>query len=154
MATINGIKAGTTTIKAIFDGVESNGVSFTVSKASRSGAVSCNNVTYGSTVTATVSGNTENGTVTWGITPGTGTATINSSGVVTPTKAGTVTVTAYVAETTNYAAYTATSKQITISQRTVTVTAPTVKTDTIRYTGSSQTLLSGNGSITPTPELF
>ena len=97
----------------------------TISKASRSGAVSCNNVTYGSTVTAPVSGNTESGTVTWGITPGTGTATINSSGKVTPTKAGTVTVTASVAETANYAAYTATSKQITISKAQGTITYST-----------------------------
>jgi len=94
----------------------------TISKASRSGAVSCNNVTYGSTVTATVSGNTESGTVTWGITPGTGIATINSSGVVTPTKAGTVTVTASVAATSNYAAYTATSKTITINKAQGTIT--------------------------------
>ena len=87
-----------------------------INKASRSGAVSCSNTTYPTTVTATVSGNTESGTVTWGITPGSGTATINSSGVVTPTKAGTVTVTATVAATANYKAYTATSKQITISK--------------------------------------
>lgn len=111
---------------------------YTVDKATRSGSVSCDNVTYGSTVTATVSGNTENGTITWGITPGTGTATINSSGVVTPTKAGKVTVTATVAATNNYKSYTATSKQITISQRTVTITAPTKSNKT--YTGSSQTI--------------
>jgi hypothetical protein len=86
----------------------------TINKKARSGAVSCNNVTYGSTVTATVSGNTENGTITWGITAGTGTATI-SGGVVTPTKVGKVTVTASVSATANYAAYTATSKEITIN---------------------------------------
>ena len=90
----------------------------TMSKASRSGAVSCNNTTYPNTVTATVSGNSESGTVTWGITAGTGTATINSSGVVTPTQAGTVTITASVAATENYLAYTATSKEITISKGT------------------------------------
>ena len=154
MATITGTKAGSTTITASYGGLTSNGVSFTVNRAARSGAVSCNNTTYPTTVQASVSGNTENGTVTWGITPGTGNATISSSGVVTPTQAGTVTITASVAATTNYAAYTATPKTITISQRTVTVTAPTVKTDTIRYTGSGQALLSGNGSVTPTGTMY
>jgi hypothetical protein len=88
-------------------------VSATINRGTRSGAVSCNNVTYGSTVTATVSVSPTNwtgGTVTWGITNGTGTATINSSGVVTPTKVGTVTVTATVGASGNYAGYTATSK--------------------------------------------
>ena len=118
---------------------------YTVAKASRSGAVSCSNVTFGSTVTATVSGNTESGTITWGITAGTGTATISSAGKVTPTKVGTVTVTASVAATANYKAYTATSKQITISKRTVNVVAPT-KTDRA-YTGSAQTIFAA-GSCT------
>jgi len=72
-----------------------------------------------------------------GITAGTGTATI-SGGVVTPTKVGTVTVTASVAATANYAAYTATSKQITISKRTVTWSAPT-RTNRV-YNGSNQTI--------------
>ena len=96
----------------------------TINKKSRSGAVSCNNVVYGSTVTASVSGNTENGTVTWGITNGTGTAVINgSSGTVIPTNKGTVTVTASVAATANYAAYTATPKEITISARPINIIA-------------------------------
>ena len=123
-------------------------VSATINKGTRSGAVSCNNVTYGSTVTASVSVNPTSwtgGAVTWGITNGTGTATINSSGVVTPTKVGTVTVTASVAASGNYAAYTATSKQITISQRTVTPTAPTATNR--NYSGSAQTIFSG-GSCT------
>ena len=95
--------------------------SATIAKASRSGAVSCNDVTYGSTVTATVSGNTESGSITWGVTNGTGKATISNTGVVTPTQAGTVTITATVGATNNYAAYTATSKTITISKANGTV---------------------------------
>jgi len=100
--------------------------SVVVDKASRSGAVSCNDVTYGSTVQASVSGNTESGTVTWGITAGTGAATISSTGVVTPTQAGTVTVTASVAATANYKAYTATSKTITIGKANGSITYNTV----------------------------
>lgn len=91
----------------------------TINKASRSGAVSCSPaspITYGTTTQASVSGNLENGTVTWGITNGTGKATVNSSGVVTATQAGTVTVTASVAATANYNAYTATPATITISK--------------------------------------
>ena len=99
--------------------------SVVISKASRSGAVSCNNTTYPNTVQASVSGNTESGTVTWGITNGTGMATISSTGLVTPTQAGTVTITATVAATDNYAAYTATSKTITISKATGSLTYDT-----------------------------
>ena len=99
----------------------------TIEKKSRSGAVSCNDTTYPNTVTATVSGNTESGKVTWGITNGTGKATIDSTGKVTPTQAGTVTITASVAATSNYAAYTATSKTITISKATGSITYSTVE---------------------------
>ena len=102
--------------------------SVVISKASRSGAVSCNNTTYPNTVQASVSGNTESGTVTWGITNGTGKATISSTGLVTPTQAGTVTITATVAATDNYAAYTATSKTITISKATGSLTYNTYET--------------------------
>ena len=99
----------------------------TIEKKPRSGAVSCNDTTYPNTVTATVSGNTESGKVTWGITNGTGKATIDSTGKVTPTQAGTVTITASVAATSNYAAYTATSKTITISKATGSITYSTVE---------------------------
>jgi hypothetical protein len=37
---------------------------------------------------------------------------------------------------------------VTVSKRTVTVTAPVIKTDSIKYTGNNQSLLSGNGSCT------
>ena len=123
---LTAINAGTYYIYYKFspDGNHNNSVPYTlvgtveIGKATRSGVVSCNNTAYPNTVTATVSGNTENGTVTWGITNGTGKATISSSGVVTPTQAGTVTVTASVAATSNYSAYTATSKTITIDKGT------------------------------------
>ena len=88
----------------------------TIAKAARSGAVSCDDVTYGSTVTATVSGNTETGGITWSITNGTGEATIDATGKVTPTQAGTVTVNATVAATANYDTYIATPKTITIAK--------------------------------------
>lgn len=93
--------------------------SVVVDKASRSGAVSCNDVTYGSTVQASVSGNTESGKVTWGITADTGAATISSTGMVTPTQAGKVIVTASVAATANYKAYTADYVSFTIAQKEV-----------------------------------
>ena len=88
----------------------------TISKATTSGAVSCNDTVYPNTVQASVSGNVEGGNVTWSITNGTGKANISNSGLVTPTQAGTVTVKATVAETANYNGYTATQKQITIGK--------------------------------------
>ena len=100
--------------------------SVVVDKASRSGVVSCNDVTYGSTVQASVSGNTESGKVTWGITADTGAATISSTGMVTPTQAGKVIVTASVAATANYKAYTATPKTITIGKAYGSITYNTV----------------------------
>lgn len=110
----------------------------TIAKKSRSGAVTftqssttVTSTTYPNTVTASVSGNTETGTVTWSVTNGTGKATVNSSGVVTPTQAGTVTVTASVAETANYLAYTA-SKQLTINKAQGTITYTTY-TDVEEY---------------------
>lgn len=63
-------------------------------------------VAMGSTLslTATVSPNTASQDVTWSVTSGTGTATINSSGVLSPVSVGTVTVVATsVADTTKSA---------------------------------------------------
>ena len=141
--TTSGLNAGTYTVyyysssTTNYTQSTTGSVEVTVAKQSRSGAVSCNDVTYGSTVQASVSGNTEGGTVTWGITNGTGKATINSSGVVTPTQVGTVTVTASVAATTNYLAYTATSKGITISSKAIVIPAPTGYS--AQYDGNSHT---------------
>ena len=106
----------------------------TISKASRSGAVSfksgsttVTSTIYPNTVNAVVSGNTENGTITWSVINGTtGKATVNSSGVVTPTQAGTVTVNATIAETANYKAYKATSAELTIKKATGAITYNTV----------------------------
>ena len=108
--------------------------SVVIGKASRSGVVSfksgsttVTSTTYPNTVNAVVSGNTENGTITWSVTNGTtGKATVNSSGVVTPTQAGTVTVNATIAETANYKAYTATSAELTIKKAAGTITYNTV----------------------------
>ena len=129
---------------------------FTVNcnKAARSGIVSCDNLVYGgSTTTATVSGNTESGTVTWS-SSNTSVATVDATGLVTPVAAGTTIISASVAATDNYLEYTPTAKTITVSARTVTVTAPVVQSNTLKYTGSSQGLLSSNGSVSPVGTMY
>lgn len=128
----------------------------TIAKANRSGAISCNDTTYPNTVEASLSGNTETGTITWGITAGTGTATIASSttnkAIVTPTKAGTVTITATVAETANYNAYTATPKQITIGKGTgvITYSVNNSVSDYCTAAAAAASKLSANKTLTIT----
>lgn len=70
----------------------------------------------------TITGNTEDGDISFIVTNGTGTATIDAdTGVLTPTKVGTVTVTLNIAETTNYAAG---SADFTVTIGRLTVTEP------------------------------
>lgn len=80
-------------------------------------------VTVGGTLSPTLTGNTGNGTVTYSIASGSG-ATVNSStGVLTATSAGSVTVKATIAANGDYCDGTATSGTITISEPTYTITA-------------------------------
>ena len=96
-------------------------------------------ITYGSNSgTPTVTGNTGGGTVTWSIAAGTGSATINSTtGVISPTKAGTVTVTMSVAAKDNYASGTKT-KSVTINARSVSSATVTLETTSYTYDGTEK----------------
>lgn len=90
---------------------------FTVNcnRAAISPSVTCANLTYGgSKTTATVSGNSGSGTVTWS-SSNTNVATVNSSGEVTPVAAGSVRITASIAQSTNYLAGSA-YKDITVNK--------------------------------------
>ena len=104
-------------------------------------------VTYGSNSAApTVGGNSGNGAKTFSVAAGTGSATINSStGVLTPTRAGTVTVTVSIAATTNY---NAASKSVTVTIKKANQSTPTVSgNNTVSYKGTvSLTAGGGNGT--------
>ena len=75
--------------------------------------ISATTVTYGSKLTLTYTGGGGEGAVTYTVTNGTGAATVNESGVLTPVKAGTVTVTISKAAQGAYLA--AESKPVTIT---------------------------------------
>ena len=78
-------------------------------------------VVYGQTLQLGTTGGSGTGAVTYTVTPGTGTATIdNATGKLTPTKAGTVTVTATKAADANYNAITSAPVTITITKATPT----------------------------------
>ena len=152
--TITGIKAGTTTITASYtDGgvTKTSSVNFTVSKATGYLTATTANKTYNGSSQTIASIATNSGTYYFGL--GSSTTSGPSSWgtantALQATNAGTYYVWAKCDTSTNYNAVTA--KYIgtaTISQRTVTVTAPTVQSNTIKYNGSAQALLSGNGSV-------
>ncbi len=125
----------------------SKSVTVTINKANISPTLSYSTVTYGSNSAApTVGGNSGNGTKTFSVTAGTGSATINSgTGVLTPTRAGTVTVTVSIAATTNY---NAASKSITVTIKKANQSTPTVSgNNTVSYKGTvSLTAGGGNGT--------
>ena len=78
-------------------------------------------VVYGQTLQLGTTGGSGTGAVTYTVTPGNGTATIdNATGKLTPTKAGTVTVTATKAADANYNAITSAPVTITITKATPT----------------------------------
>lgn len=102
-------------------------------------------VTVGGTLTPTLSGNTGNGTVTYSIKSGSG-ATVNSStGLLTATAAGSVTVQAAIAANGGYCAGTATSGTITINP------APAY-TVTAQSNNESLGTVSGSTTITASPK--
>ena len=109
---------------------------FTIAKADITPTVSITGWTYGATAnTPTVSGNTDNGTVTYTY-AAQGTETFSKT---VPTAAGNYTVKATIAETANYNGAEATAN-FTISKAAPTVTAPTAIAD-ITYTGNAQALV-------------
>ena len=125
----------------------SKSVTVTIKKANISPTLSYSTVTYGSNSAApTVGGNSGNGAKTFSVAAGTGSATINSgTGVLTPTRAGTVTVTVSIAATTNYNAG---SKSITVTIKKANQSTPTVSgNNTVSYKGTvSLTAGGGNGT--------
>ncbi|MDE7168141.1 MAG: hypothetical protein K2O28_04755 [Clostridia bacterium] len=112
---------------------------FTINKGSITPTLSYGTVTYGTkSGDPTVGGNSGNGTVTYSIsTVGcTGSATIDTNGILTPTKAGTVKVTATVAATDNYNSG---SKEITVTIGARDIANATIDPVTKTYTGSDIT---------------
>ena len=104
-------------------------------------------VVYGQTLQLGTSGGTGSGAVTYTVTNGTGEATIDSNGVLTPVRIGSVTVTATKAGDSEYNAVTSSPVGITITRAT-----PTGEPAYTKITASGKTLADaalGIGTITP-----
>ena len=140
--------AGTYTVRAVIAETSNyNGSTvtknFTIAKANINPTVTMSGWTYDNTAsTPSVSGNTGNGTVTY--TYKVSTAADNTYTATKPSDAGTYTVRAVIAETTNYNGSTVT-KNFTIAKAAPTYTAPTAKTLTYNGTtndnGTAQALI-------------
>ena len=104
-------------------------------------------VVYGQTLQLGTSGGSGSGAVTYTVTNGTGEATIDSDGVLTPVRIGSVTVTATKASDSEYNAVTSSPVEITITRAT-----PTGEPAYTKITASGKTLADaalGIGTITP-----
>ena len=104
-------------------------------------------VVYGQTLQLGTSGGSGSGAVTYTVTNGTGEATIDSNGVLTPVRIGSVTVTATKAGDSEYNAVTSSPVEITITKAT-----PTGEPAYTKITASGKTLADaalGIGTITP-----
>ena len=104
-------------------------------------------VVYGQTLQLGTSGGTGSGAVTYTVTNGTGEATTDSNGVLTPVRIGSVTVTATKAGDSEYNAVTSSPVEITITRAT-----PTGEPAYTKITASGKTLADaalGIGTITP-----
>lgn len=101
------INAGTYTVtvtgKGNYSGEATNKPSYTITKADQAALsiTSSGPATFGQNYTLTTSGGSGSGAVTFTVTDGTGAATVNGN-ILTPSKAGTVTVTAVKAGDNNY----------------------------------------------------
>ena len=80
---------------------------FTIERAKREVSLVESETVYGTSLTLTLAGNSENGSVSYQVSGGTGAATMSGS-VLTPTRAGEVVLTVTVGETKNYEKTTAT----------------------------------------------
>ena len=104
-------------------------------------------VVYGQALQLGTSGGSGSGAVTYTVTNGTGEATIDSNGVLTPVRIGSVTVTATKAGDSEYNAVTSSPVEITITRAT-----PTGEPAYTKITASGKTLADaalGIGTITP-----
>ena len=117
------INAGTYTVtvtgKGNYSGEATNKPSYTIHKAAQAALTitSTSDATYGQDYTLTTSGGSGSGAVTITVSNGTGAATV-SGNILTPSKAGTVTVTAVKAGDNNYNDGTSVSATITINKGT------------------------------------
>ena len=140
---ISGGKAGdkiTITLKASCDNYEDFTITLTITLTEKDNQQALRitggtTVVYGQTLQLGTSGGSGSGAVTYTVTNGTGEATIDSNGVLTPVRIGSVTVTATKAGDSEYNAVTSSPVEITITRAT-----PTGEPAYTKITASGKTL--------------
>ena len=140
---ISGGKTGdkiTLTLKASCDNYEDFTITLTITLTARDDQkpltiTGDTSVIYGEKLTLTTIGGSGSGAVTYTVTNGTGEATIDSNGVLTPVRIGSVTVTATKAGDSEYNAVTSSPVEITITRAT-----PTGEPAYTKITASGKTL--------------
>ena len=140
---ISGGKAGdkiTLILKASCDNYEDFTIALTITLTEKDNQQALRitggiTVVYGQTLQLGTSGGNGNGAVTYAVTNGTGEATIDSNGVLTPVRIGSVTVTATKAGDSEYNAVTSSPVEITITRAT-----PTGEPAYTKITASGKTL--------------
>ena len=152
---ISGGKVGdkiTITLKASCDNYEDFTITLNVTLTEKDDQkpltiTGAGSVVYGQTLTLTTSGGNGNGAVTYTVTNGTGEATIDATGKLTPVKVGKVKVSATKAGDASYNSITSSPVEITITRAT-----PTGEPAYTKITASGKTLADaalGIGTITP-----
>ena len=152
---ISGGKAGdkiTITLKASCNNYEDFTITLTITLTEKDNQQALRitggtTVVYGQTLQLGTSGGSGSGAVTYTVTNGTGEATIDSNGVLTPVRIGSVTVTATKTGDSEYNAVTSSPVEITITRAT-----PTGEPAYTKITASGKTLADaalGIGTITP-----
>ncbi len=118
-------------------------ITVTIYKANIAPTLAYSTVTYGSNSAApTVGGNSGNGTKSFSLAAGTGRASINpTTGVISPTQAGTVNVTVSIGATTNYNAG---SKTITVTINKANI-APALSYSTVTYGANASPTVTNGG---------
>lgn len=130
----------TLTLKASCDNYEDFTITLTITLTARDDQkpltiTGDTSVIYGEKLTLTTIGGSGSGAVTYTVTNGTGEATIDSNGVLTPVRIGSVTVTATKAGDSEYNAVTSSPVEITITRAT-----PTGEPAYTKITASGKTL--------------
>ena len=152
---ISGGKVGdkiTITLKASCDNYEDFTITLTITLTEKDNQQALRitggtTVVYGQALQLGTSGGSGSGAVTYTVTNGTGEATIDSNGVLTPVRIGSVTVTATKAGDSEYNAVTSSPVEITITRA-----IPTGEPAYTKITASGKTLADaalGIGTITP-----
>jgi large repetitive protein len=126
---------------------ETTTMTFTVGRANQASlGISSVTGTYGTALTLATSGGTTNGSITWGVSNGSASDCSVTGGQLTTTSIGTCTVTAVMADSSNYFSVSNVGTTVTINAKPITVTA-TAKFKTYGDNDPALTFTTPNGAL-------